>query len=134
MVFTGYQYGPAYRQLTTHALAYVQTSPTSGTSPALLEQMAAGNAVIVRGTDTNSAVIADAGLAYAPDDPIDGLAACLGTIFSDPDRAAELRTLAARRADLDYNWDHITDQYEEMFLRLAGPRRGRHRHQEEDRS
>lgn len=134
VVFTGYQYGAAYRQLTTYALAYVQTSPTSGTSPALLEQMAAGNAVIVRGTDTNRAVIAGAGLAYAPDDPVDGLAECLRTVFTDPDRVEELRAHARRRADLDFNWDHITDRYEEMFLRLARPRRVRHPNQEGDRS
>ncbi len=50
VVFTGRQFGESYQQLSCHAFAYVQTSPTSGTSPALLDQMAVGNAVIARGT------------------------------------------------------------------------------------
>ena len=84
VVFAGYQFGEAYRELGFHAFAYVQTSPTSGTSPALLDQMAAGGAVIVRGTATNLEVIGDAGLAYDPDNGVEGLAAVLGRIIADP--------------------------------------------------
>jgi glycosyltransferase involved in cell wall biosynthesis len=62
--FAAYRFGRDYRQLVTHAFAYVQTSPTTGTSPALLEEMAAGNAVIVRGTPMNREVAAEAGLWY----------------------------------------------------------------------
>jgi glycosyltransferase involved in cell wall biosynthesis len=123
VIFTGYQYGAAYRQLTTHAFAYVQTSPTSGTSPALLEQMAAGNAVIVRGTETNRAVIADAGLSYDPEDPVDGLADCL-RLLQDAPRRAVLRSHAQARAEREYNWDRITDDYEVMFTRFARRRHG----------
>jgi glycosyltransferase involved in cell wall biosynthesis len=127
VVFTGYQFGAAYRSLTTHAFAYVQTSPTSGTSPALLEQMAAGNAVVVRGTDTNRAVILDAGLSYDPEDPIEGLAACLRTLAADPLARAALQARARARAATDYDWDVITDRYEALFGRLAHRRRTRRR-------
>ena len=127
VVFTGYQFGAAYRQLATHAFAYVQTSPTSGTSPALLEQMSIGNAVIVRGTDTNRAVIADAGLAYPADDPVSGLAESLATLFESPARVNELRTSARDRARTEYDWDRITDLYEDMFLRLTSTKTSRHR-------
>ena len=127
VVFTGYQFGAAYRQLATHAFAYVQTSPTSGTSPALLEQMAIGNAVIVRGTDTNRAVIADAGLSYPVDDPVSGLAEGLAVLFERPERVNELRALARDRARTEFDWDRITDLYEDMFLRLAPRKTVRHR-------
>ena len=119
VVFTGRQFGEVYQQLSCHAFAYVQTSPTSGTSPALLDQMAVGNAVIARGTPANSEVVADAGLMYPADDPIDGLAAMLAQLASDPQRTRQLREAAVRRIEERYSWVRITDAYEALFTRLA---------------
>ena len=118
VLFTGYQFGEAYRQLSFHAFAYVQTSPTSGTSPALLDQMAAGGAVIVRGTPTNLEVVADAGLSYDPDDPIDGLATCLARLTSDPDLRSRLSAAALARVATSFSWEQITDDYERLFSEL----------------
>ena len=120
VVFTGYQFGDAYRELGYHAFAYVQTSPTSGTSPALLDQMAAGGAVIVRGTPTNLEVIGDTGLAYDPKDGTAGLAALLGQLMSDPAMADRLRAAARQRVATVYSWDRIIDDYERLFAELLG--------------
>jgi glycosyltransferase involved in cell wall biosynthesis len=124
VVFTGRQHGEAYQQLSCHAFAYVQTSPTSGTSPALLDQMAFGNAVVARGTETNTEVVAEAGLTYAPDDSIDGLAAALRRLYKNDDLAAELRGRAVERVQEHYSWEHVTDMYEELFRRLVTRRQG----------
>jgi glycosyltransferase involved in cell wall biosynthesis len=124
VVFTGRQFGEAYQQLSCHAFAYVQTSPTSGTSPALLDQMAFGNAVVARGTETNSEVVADAGLTYSPDDPIESLAAALRRLYESEDLAASLRGRAVERVQAHYSWEHVTDMYEELFRRLVKHRRG----------
>lgn len=118
VVFTGYQFGEAYRQLSFHAFAYVQTSPTSGTSPALLDQMAAGGAVVVRGTPTNLEVIADGGLSYDPDDPVEGLAACLTRLTTDADLRSRLAKAARERVAAAFSWDRITDDYERLFREL----------------
>ena len=118
VLFTGYQFGQAYRELTFHALAYVQTSPTTGTSPALLDQMAAGGAVIVRGTSTNLETIADGGLAYDPDDSIDGLRACLARVIREPDLRLRLGQLARHRVATAFSWDQITEDYERLFEEL----------------
>lgn len=120
VVFTGYQFGEVYQQLSCHAFAYVQPSPVSGTSPALLDQMAFGNAVIVRGTPTNSEVIADAGVAYAPSDPVSGLAEEMRRLVESPELVARLRREAVLRVQQAYSWDAITDQYEALFARLCG--------------
>jgi glycosyltransferase involved in cell wall biosynthesis len=120
VVFTGYQFGDAYRELGFHAFAYVQTSPTSGTSPALLDQMAAGGAVIVRGTPTNLEVIADTGLAYDPKDGAPGLGALLKGLISDPASADRLRAAARSRVATVYSWDRIIDDYERLFAELLG--------------
>jgi glycosyltransferase involved in cell wall biosynthesis len=120
VVFTGYQFGEAYRELGFHAFAYVQTSPTSGTSPALLDQMAAGGAVVVRGTPTNLEVIGDTGLAYDPEDGIAGLETVLRRMIADLDLVDGLRSAARRRASTVYSWDRIIDDYERMFAELMG--------------
>jgi glycosyltransferase involved in cell wall biosynthesis len=119
VTFTGRQFGNDYQQLSCNAFAYVQTSPTSGTSPALLDQMAFGNAVIVRGTETNSEVVSDAGLTYRPDDPIDGLAKAIRSLYDDPSSAAKLRLAAIDRVRTNYSWEHIIDVYEELFVSLV---------------
>jgi glycosyltransferase involved in cell wall biosynthesis len=120
VVFTGYQFGDAYRELGFHAFAYVQTSPTSGTSPALLDQMAAGGAVIVRGTPTNLEVIADTGLAYDPKDGAPGIGVLLEGMISDPASADRLRAAARSRVATVYSWDRIIDDYERLFAELLG--------------
>ena len=119
VVFTGRQFGEAYQQLGCHAFAYVQTSPTSGTSPALLDQMAVGNAVIARGTAANSEVVADAGLTYPEDDPVDGLAAALTRLAEDDALVQRLRVAAVQRVRDRYSWGHVTDVYEALFNRLV---------------
>lgn len=120
VLFTGYQFGEAYRELSYHAFAYVQTSPTSGTSPALLDQMASGGAVIVRGTPTNLEVIADSGLSYDTDDAAADLAAVLRRIMADPELTDHLRSKARRRVASVYSWERIIDDYERLFMELLG--------------
>jgi glycosyltransferase involved in cell wall biosynthesis len=122
VVFTGRQFGEAYQQLSCHALAYVQTSPTSGTSPALLDQMAFGNVVIARGTESNSEVVAEAGLTYPAGDPINGLAAALRSVAEDPLYRDELRRRAVERVREHYSWERVTDAYEALFERLVAHR------------
>lgn len=121
VVFTGYVYGDAYRELGSHALAYVQTSPTSGTSPAVLDQMGMGNAVIVRGTPSNLEVIGEAGLSYAPERAIDELERALRTLVADPELRSTLGRAAERRVEDHYGWDAIVDRYEALFQQLLEP-------------
>jgi glycosyltransferase involved in cell wall biosynthesis len=118
VVFTGYVYGEAYRELGSHALLYVQTSPTSGTSPAVLDQMGMGNAVIVRGTASNLEVIGDAGISYPPEDPVDGLEQALRALIADPDRRLTLGRAAEARVLERYSWEAIVDRYDALFHEL----------------
>src|SRR6185369_10102090 len=64
IVFTGYQFGDAYRMLQRNAACYVQATEVGGTHPALVEAMGAGRCVIANATPENLEVIGDAGLAY----------------------------------------------------------------------
>src|SRR5207249_215355 len=56
--FPGGIYGIGYRELQSHAYAYIHATEVGGTHPALIEAMGAGNCVIVYDTPENREVVA----------------------------------------------------------------------------
>ena len=62
--FPGAIYGTGYRELQSHAYAYIQATEVGGTHPALIEAMGAGNCVIAKDTPENREVLADSGLFF----------------------------------------------------------------------
>ena len=110
-VFTGYQFGSAYQQLTAHAGVFVLAATVGGTHPVLIEQMAAGNAILARETESNREVLGEAGLYW---DTPGQLAEVLREIWPDPDRRSELGAAAKRRAEERYSWEQVTARYLEL--------------------
>lgn len=125
VIFAGYAFGDDYAQLSSHAFAYVQTSPTSGTSPALLDQMGFGNAVIGRGTPTIREVIDDAGVVFDPDDAVPSLTEAMRRLIDDPASVDALRAASVERVRRAYSWDAVTDSYENLFYGLVDRERPR---------
>lgn len=119
VIFTGYLFGEGYRELSSHAYAFVETSEVGGTHPALLEAMAFGNVVIANDTRENMETIGDAGLSY--DGQIGGtaLAHVLRGLMDDPSKAEEYRCRARERVAQYFTWDAVTDQYEQLFQRMV---------------
>ena len=113
-VFTGYQFGPAYQQLSTHAWAFVLAATVGGTHPVLLEQMAAGNCILARATESNREVLGDAGLYWS--EPAD-LAEHLRELTCQPELRTRLGAAARQRARERYDWDQVTDRYLELAAR-----------------
>ncbi len=118
VILTGYLFGEGYRELSSHAYAFVEASEVGGTHPALIEQMAFGNCVIVNDTPQNVEVVGDAGLSYSGQDGAAGLRAVLQRVLADPKMAADYRHRAALRAAERYSWEAVTTQYEQLFARL----------------
>jgi glycosyltransferase involved in cell wall biosynthesis len=110
-VFTGYQFGSAYQQLSSHAGVFVLAATVGGTHPVLVEQMAAGNAILARETDSNREVLGEAGLYW--DDP-DELAGLLGRVWGDRKQLKELGDAARTRAGERYDWEAVTTRYLEL--------------------
>ena len=110
-VFTGYQFGGAYQQLSAHAGLFVLAAGVGGTHPVLVEQMAAGNAILARETDSNREVLDDAGLFW--NTPAE-LAALLRKLWPDVDGRQKLGERARRRATEFYNWDEVTTRYQQL--------------------
>jgi glycosyltransferase involved in cell wall biosynthesis len=113
-VFTGYQFGSAYQQLTAHAGMFVLAATVGGTHPVLVEQMAAGNAILARETDSNREVLADAALFWKT--PAD-LAVLLGEVWPDAARRQKLGEGARLRAQELYDWEQVTTRYLELCER-----------------
>ena len=114
---TGAIYGHGYRDLQRGALAYIQATSVGGTHPALIEAMGARNVVLAFETPENEEVLAGAGLLFS--DEAD-LARHLKRIAQDPLSPAltMLREQAAERIRVNYSWDRVTDQYEQLFTDL----------------
>ncbi len=118
VIFTGYLFGEGYRELSSNAYAFVETSEVGGTHPALIEQMAFGNCVVVNDTPQNLEVIGDAGASYHGQEGSAGLRAVLEQLLGDEATVQEYRRRAAHRATTCYSWDAVTTQYEHLFASL----------------
>ena len=128
IVFTGYVFGKGYQELGSNAYLFVESSGVGGTHPALIEAMAFGNCVIVNGTTENLETIADAGFAYDGREGGAALRPVLQALLDDPDTTAAYRTRALQRAKAVYDWDSVTEQYEDLFFHvLASPSSDRER-------
>ena len=107
-IFTGYQFGAAYQQLSSHAGVFVLAATVGGTHPVLLEQMAAGNAILARETESNREVLGEAGLYW---ETPTGLASLLTDVWGDAGRLRALGEAARRRVQERYDWEVVTSRY-----------------------
>jgi glycosyltransferase involved in cell wall biosynthesis len=119
VVFPGPIYGEGYRELLSHALAYVHATEVGGTHPALVEAMGYGNCVLVNDTPENREVAGGVGLYFRAAEPAT-LAERLDWVRENPGRARARGRAAARRAALLFSWERVADLYAALFERLAG--------------
>lgn len=119
IVFPGAIYGEGYRELLSHALAYVHATEVGGTHPALVEAMGYGNCVLVNDMPENREVAGGVGLYFRAGEPAT-LAERLDWVRGHPERARARGRAAARRAGLLFSWERVADLYAALFERLAG--------------
>jgi glycosyltransferase involved in cell wall biosynthesis len=125
VVFTGYQFGDSYRELSSSAYCFVETSGVGGTHPALLEAMGFGSCVVVNDTPENLETIGSAGLSYSGEIGPPSLRDVLQQLIDNPDVVKERETCSVRHVKQHYSWDAITDQYLMLFYRVLKGRRAR---------
>jgi glycosyltransferase involved in cell wall biosynthesis len=113
--FPGAIYGTGYRELQSHAYAYIQATEVGGTHPALIEAMGSGNCVIAKDTPENREVLADSGLFFT--DP-DTLRRQIERTLADLSLVQQLRASAQNRVKRHYSWDAVTDAYEKLFREM----------------
>lgn len=115
---TGAIYGDGYRDLQRGALAYIQATSVGGTHPALIEAMGAGNLVLAFRTPENVEVTAGTGLLFGDAAELTGHLRRVVDAPWSPEFEA-MRREARRRAETQYSWDAVTNQYEELWRRLG---------------
>jgi glycosyltransferase involved in cell wall biosynthesis len=118
VIFTGSVYGDGYWTLQKNAGLFVFAGEIGGIHPALVEAMAAGNAILYLDTAANHETAQDSGISFHPDER--DLATKLGQLITAPERVEELRQRAKGVASEVYRWEAVVDQYEALFVKMLG--------------
>ncbi len=118
IIFTGYVFGDGYRELSSNARLFAVTTEAGGTHPVLLESMAFGNCVIVNDTPDNLEVVGEAAVSYAGADGSSDLKRKLRMLLENPGLLEHYRRAAVDRVSKNYDWQMVTDAYEQLFARL----------------
>jgi hypothetical protein len=104
------------KELFANANAYIHGHTVGGTNPTLLHALGASSCILARANVFNAEVLGEYGLLFQD---ADDLAAKIQLIEEQPKLAEEYRRRAPDRIRDVYNWERITDQYEELFYQLA---------------
>jgi len=104
------------KELHCNCYAYIHGHMMGGTNPALLKALGFGNCILAHKNPFNAEVVGDYGLLFA--DAAE-LAEKIRLIEEQPSLAEDYRKRAPDRIRKVYNWERITDQYEELFYQLA---------------
>lgn len=115
VIFTGFQFGNAYHELSANAYAFLFAAEVGGTHPVLVEQLAHGNCVVARWTESNAEVAGDGALFFRDDAELEER---LRSICTDPALVDQMRARARGRAAA-YSWDRVTDQYESLLASIT---------------
>jgi glycosyltransferase involved in cell wall biosynthesis len=120
VVFTGSVYSDRYWSLQQNAGVYVFAGEIGGIHPALVEAMAAGNAIIYLDTPANRETTSGCGIPFQHS-PAD-LRAKLQQLLASRETMERMRIEAAGTAREAYDWKHVVDKYEALFRDLKGER------------
>ncbi|MFB3916098.1 MAG: glycosyltransferase [Terriglobales bacterium] len=118
VIFAGPVYGARYWALQTKAGMYVSACEVGGVHPALVEAMAAGNAIVYLDTPANRETTDGCAVAFRAD--ATDLASKMTELIGDAGRRSALGRKAQQCAMRRFRWDRVTDQYESLFAELLG--------------
>jgi glycosyltransferase involved in cell wall biosynthesis len=108
------------KELHCNAYAYTHGHEFGGTNPSILKGLAYGNAILALDTVFNREVLDDGkyGLLWKKNE--DDFAAKVNVIEDNEEIAKNFRSISRNRITERYTWEHITDQYEELFKKMTG--------------
>jgi glycosyltransferase involved in cell wall biosynthesis len=116
VVFTGPVYGEGYWSLQQNAGLFVFAGEIGGIHPALVEAMAAGNAILYLDTPANRETARDCGVPFRSDER--ELADKIRQLIDAPEELNTLRDRAQQVGRKSYSWEGVVDQYEDLFVDL----------------
>jgi len=118
VLFPGPIYGEGYRELLSHARAYIHATEVGGTHPALVEAMGYGNCVVVNDTPENREVADDSGLYFDARQPAT-LSEHLQALTDNAELWEERGSRAEILASARYSWRTVSEEYAKLFRELA---------------
>lgn len=117
VIFTGSIYGAGYWELQRNCGFFIFACEVGGIHPALIETMAAGNASLYLDTESNRETAGECGLVFQRN-PGD-VSAKIECLLWNITLRTDLGIRARERALKTYGWDKVTEQYLQLFQRLA---------------
>jgi glycosyltransferase involved in cell wall biosynthesis len=99
-----------------NCLAYIHGNHIGGTNPALLQAMAAGRPIIARDCVFNREVLGEFGYFYERN--VKSLSTNMCNLVQNLNIAELLAKKALERVRNYYNWNRITDLYENQFFKI----------------
>ncbi len=117
ILMPGAIYGQGYHELGSHCFAYIHATEVGGTHPALVEAMGHGALVLYLNTPENAEVAGDAGIPFEAHELADKIRLVLRL---SPEERERYRQRAMERVRRFYDWERITDAYEQLFAELRG--------------
>jgi glycosyltransferase involved in cell wall biosynthesis len=121
VIFTGAVYGEGYWALQKNAAIYISGCEIGGVHPALVEAMAARNAVLFLDTPASRETTAGCAIPFRAD--ATELAGKLTTLLRDDKLRSDLAGRAQQSALRRFGWEAITRQYEHVFTELLSGRK-----------
>jgi len=122
VLLAGPVYGEGYRELSVHCGIFVLPGMVEATRLVLLDQMGFGNAIVYQDCAATREVIGKAGVPFGPVNAESSLTAKLNGLIAHPEERERLRAAARERAQANYDWEKVADEYEKILERLS-PRR-----------
>ncbi len=124
LVFTGYVVDPNMLKALYHnCYAYLHGHEYGGTNPAMLKALGYGCAILALDTRFNQEMLQNGKHGwYFKKDKMD-VKATIEAAEKDPQAIQELRETAQEGLTQKYNWDYVTAQYLELFLRMKSKQR-----------
>jgi len=116
VIFTGPVYSERYWTLQKNAGMFVFAGKIGGIHPALVEAMAAGNAILYLDTPANQETSRGYGIAFRPNH-VD-LAGKLQHLIDFPTELQLMRSRAEFTAKENYSWNEVVCKYEALFAAM----------------
>ena len=116
VIFTGPVYGDSYWSLQRNAGVFVFAGEIGGIHPALVEAMAAGNAILYLDTPANHETVRDCGISFRAEKG--ELATKIKELIAAPEQLTAFRERAQQVAREVYSWEKVVDQYERLFAEM----------------
>lgn len=122
--FVSYASGRFLQELYSNAYLYLQPSDLEGLSVALLEAMSYGRCVLASDIPQNQECLGGHGYTFRAGS-VASLKERLAWILANPEAVAREAAPAREYVAREFNWDHTTDRFEEVYAACLAPRKRR---------